>query len=185
MAELGDTNDPRALIPGDTAALHDVADSLGSYGEVLHQAGAGLRRIDTSAGWSGQAAEQFRSVFHGQPGKWLTAGDAFHAARTAVQDYTSSLAWAQGQASDAIAQWNEAQAATAQATTQHAQAVTQAQRQAEATSVAGTPATPVNIPFTDPGEAKREAARQTLNRARSQLASAGDTRRDGGRQSTR
>lgn len=173
MAELGETNDPTALVPGNTGTLDDTVQVLNSYGDMLQEAGTGLARIDTSAGWSGSAADGFRNAFHGQPGKWTEAGDCFHSAATAVDNYTSTLTWAQGQAADAIQEWNNGQTATKQAQAQHAQAVQRAQ--AEAAS-SGT--TPANIPFTDPGAAMRQAAQQMLDRARKQLTDAGNTAAD-------
>lgn len=59
-----------------------------------------------------------------------------------------------------MAQWAAGQAATEQATAQHRQAEQQA----------GT-----SLPFTDPGEAGRQAARGLLDNARHQLGSAGDS----------
>jgi hypothetical protein len=170
MAELGETDDPTALVPGDASSLNDTVQLLNSYGDMLQEAGSGLATIDTSDGWEGAAADGFRSAFNGQPGQWTQAGDAFHAAGTAVDTYTATLTWAQGQAADAINQWNAAQAATHQAQAQHTAAVQQGQQQA-AKSAPTAPA----IPFTDPGAAQRQAAQDTLDRARSQLASAGNT----------
>ena len=105
MAELGQTNDPKALIPGDSATLNNTALALRNYGDLLVLAGQGLQRIDTSAGWSGPAADAFRGAFHGQPGKWIQAGDAFHEAATALYSYADALERAQGQAGDAIDLW--------------------------------------------------------------------------------
>jgi hypothetical protein len=105
MAELGQTNDPKALIPGDAGTLNSTALELRNYGDLLALAGQGLQRIDTSGGWSGPAADAFRSVFHGQPAKWIEAGDAFHEAATALYTYAEALEWAQGQAGDAIDLW--------------------------------------------------------------------------------
>lgn len=173
MAELGETNDPKALVPGDVGILNDTIEVLNSYGDMLQDAGSGLARIDTSDGWSGAAADGFRKAFDGQPRQWTEAGSCFHDAGTAVDNYASTLTWAQSQAADAIRQWNEAQAATKQAQAQHAQVVQQAQAQA---ATSGTPAP--NIPFTDPGEVKRLVAQQTLDRARNQLTTAGNTAAD-------
>ncbi|MET8539877.1 putative T7SS-secreted protein [Kitasatospora sp. NPDC004799] len=119
----------------------------------------GLKRIDTSEGWSGPAGEAFRNAFKGEPGKWLEAGDCFHDAANALTSYQHALTWAQGQASDAIKQWNEAEAATSKAKTEHA----------EAEKNAGH-----SVQFNDPGESKRAAARHTLDNARTQLKTAGD-----------
>lgn len=69
MTELGQTNDPEELVPGNVAAVENTAVVFSTYGDNLHDAGAGLARIDTTEGWSGDAAEKFRGVFHGQPGK--------------------------------------------------------------------------------------------------------------------
>jgi len=64
----------------------------------------------------------------------------------------------------AIALWNQAQAATQHAQAQHEQAVAQA-------TATGQP-----VPtFADPGAATRQAAQDTLNRARAQLTEVGDT----------
>lgn len=105
MAELGQTTDPKALIPGDAATISRTQAALQAYGDLLHMAGEGLKRIDTTDGWSGDAADAFRKVFHGQPGKWLDAGDAFHDAAAALGSYLPTLTWAQGQAAEAINTW--------------------------------------------------------------------------------
>jgi uncharacterized protein YukE len=149
MTELGETDDPRALVPGDVAAIARTAQRLRARGDALHDAGAGLRRIDTADGWSGAAADAFRAKFQGQPQSWLTAGDCFHSAADALTRYSATLAWAQQEAARAIAQWNAGQEATRQA----------------------RPATPMD----DPGDAARQSARSILADARHQLGGAGDT----------
>lgn len=173
-AELGKTQDPKALIPGDAGAIHRAAGNLTAYGDALQNAGQGLTRIDTTQGWSGPAADAFRAVFHGQPGKWLDAGDAFHTASAAVNTYADTLAWAQQQAADAVRQWNAGQAATNAAIAAHQQAVEQAQAGAMASGSFPVPM----LPFTDPGAAQRAAAQDTLDRARNQPNSAGNTAAD-------
>ncbi|HEX7660545.1 MAG TPA: hypothetical protein VF444_13810 [Pseudonocardiaceae bacterium] len=110
MAELGETNDPNALVPGDPNSIYHTVSALRTYGDLLTIAGKGLERVDTSDGWSGQAADAFRNVFDGQPNKWLHAGDAFHDAAKALDDYAPTLSWAQQQASVAIGQWNSGEA---------------------------------------------------------------------------
>jgi uncharacterized protein YukE len=175
MTNLGQTNDPKVLIPGNPEAVTATAEAMTAYGDELHNAGQGLRTIDTTEGWSGQAADNFRAVYHGQPTHWLVAGDAFHAAASALTQYAGTLTWAQHQAGVAIQLWNDGQAATAAARAQHDQAVQYAQRQAAAQTAAGTPTTAPDIPFVDPGEGTRAAARDTLTRAHSQLDSAAAT----------
>lgn len=108
--ELGQTADPVALNPGDPGALEASARVLSAYGDVLTLAGDGLARIDTTDGWRGQAADAFRRVYHGQPHQWVQAGGAFHEAAQALSSYASMLAWAQGQAHEAIQVWHTGKA---------------------------------------------------------------------------
>jgi len=156
VAELGETEDPKALIPGNAVAVGATARSLRARGNELVLAGKGLKRIDTADGWSGAAADAFRAKFQGQPGKWLEAGDCFQGAAGALETYVYTLTWAQGEAGAAIKDWNAAQAATKQAQDAYA----------EYQQAGGTD------PFTDPGESARAAARHRLNNARTQLKTA-------------
>jgi hypothetical protein len=168
-SELGQTNNPKELVPGDPTPLDAVEMQLLNYAGYLHQAGEGLKRISTEEGWSGDAAERFRDAFHGEPRRWLEAGDAFERAADAVGSHRSTLGWAQGQAQIAIDLWDEGQALTATAKTEHADRVSQTKQQALAMTSMGIPIVPEHIPFVDPGESKRAAARGILNRAREQL----------------
>jgi hypothetical protein len=115
MAELGQTDDPKQLVPGDAGALTGIAASLRSRGDELALAGKGLQRIDTADGWSGPAADAFHEKFRGQPQKWIDAGNCFHGAATAIETYAKTLTWAQSRAYDALRQWNASQSATAEA----------------------------------------------------------------------
>ncbi|MFC5666913.1 putative T7SS-secreted protein [Kitasatospora misakiensis] len=157
---LGQTGDPRELVPGNPETIASTVAWLKSYGDTLHSTGEGLKRIDTVEGWSGKAGDAFRHAFHGEPKKWLVAGDCFHDASTALAGYRWTLAWAQERAADAIRQWNEGQSATSNAKSEHQDAERNAGHE---------------LPFTDPGEGARAAASQTLKTAQEQLKSAGDT----------
>jgi type VII secretion system ESX-1 substrate len=161
--DLGETQDPRELVPGDAGSVAATAQALRTRGDALLEAGSGLRRIDTSEGWSGAAADAFRARFRGQPGSWLEAGDCLHTAAETLINYSGTLTWAQQQAAMAIAHWDAAGSATDLATTQHRRAEQQA----------GRP-----LPFDDPGAAGRLAARELLGRARQQLDAAGDDAAD-------
>ncbi|MFJ9949127.1 putative T7SS-secreted protein [Kitasatospora sp. NPDC091207] len=158
--ELGSTSDPKELVPGDPESISSTCAWLKSYGDTLHSTGEGLKKIDTVEGWSGKAGDAFRSAFEGEPGKWLEAGDCFHNAATALTAYQSTLTWAQGQAAEAIRQWDAGQSASGKARSDHQDAEKNAGHE---------------LPFTDPGESTRNGAKATLNNARGQLKSAGDT----------
>lgn len=166
MAELGDTQDPTQLVPGNPEAIEENARVLHARSDRANWAGEGLQAIDTGA-WQGPAANEFRDKFSFEPSKWFTAADSLTAGANALDDYAGTLRWAQGQALEAIAQWNQGQAATQQGKAQHDAAVAQA-------TASNQPAPP----FTDPGEATRQAARDTLTRARAQLQDAGDIAAD-------
>jgi type VII secretion system ESX-1 substrate len=159
MAELGETDDLKQLVPGNTAQIAATAQALRTRAGELEQAGAGLSRIDTADGWRGPAGDAFRAKFHGQPSSWLTAGDSFQDAAAALDTYSSTLAWAQEQAQQAINEWTAAQAATRQAQTDY-----QTYQQQGGTK-----------PFQDPGENGRAAAKKTLDNARISLENAGNT----------
>lgn len=104
--ELGETDNPALLIPGNPASLQSTAKSLLDYSTVLDQAGDGLAGIATNVGWQGEAADAFRKSYHEQPPKWKQAAGAFHDTATALNDYVVKLAWAQGVAAEAITTWN-------------------------------------------------------------------------------
>ena len=50
--ELGDTNEPKKLVPGSPVSVTTTLTAMRQYGDTLHEAGAGLSRTDTSDGWS-------------------------------------------------------------------------------------------------------------------------------------
>jgi hypothetical protein len=173
MAELGETTDPRSLIPGSPDAIVENARVLRGRGQATTNTGEGLKRIDTGA-WRGPAANAFHDKFSYEPVKWLQAGDSLDTGAAVLETYAETLRWAQGKAGEAIQQWEQGQNATAAAKSQHDQAVSQAEAQNQANAASGNPARVQAAPFSDPGEAIRQAARDTLNRARQQLIEAGD-----------
>jgi hypothetical protein len=165
VAELGQTQDPAALVQGKPDAIEENVRVLRARADRAGRAAEGLKAIDTGA-WQGPAARAFHDKFSYEPGKWYEAADSLLSAADALDYYASTLRWAQAQAVEAIALWNQGQAATqqAQAQAQYDQAMSQA-------TANGQPPPA----FTDSGGATRQAAQDTLNRARSQLAEVGDT----------
>jgi uncharacterized protein YukE len=161
MAELGQTHDPRALIPGDPAAIRANAGALQARSDHVAKAGDGLVDIDTGA-WTGQAAEDFRDKFSYEPNKWYLAADSLATAAQALHTYAHVLEWAQQQAGEAIRLWDEAQAETQKAQQAYGKAAAQA-----------PPEQPVG-PFLDTGASGRLNAVDTLSVARKQVATAGD-----------
>jgi len=157
MAELGQTQVPAELVPGKPEAIEENVRVLRTRADQAGRASEGLKAIDTGA-WQGAAAQAFHDKFSYEPGKWYKAADALLTAADALEHYATTLRWAQGQAAEAIASWEKAETSTRQAQAQHDQDAAQA-------AASGQPVPP----FTDPGAATRQAARETLNRAREQL----------------
>lgn len=120
VKQLGETNDPQELIPGNPGAIAQIAGKMYNYNTVLTEAGNGLKRIDTTEGWSGAAGDAFRQRFHGEPERWLEAGTCFSDAAKALDRYIPTLEWAQKQAGTAIQQWNQGDKSGAQSTLDNA-----------------------------------------------------------------
>lgn len=106
VSQLGQTDSPVDLIPGDPSAIYDVAGKLYKYANLLTEAGNGLECLDTESGWQGAAADAFRAKFKGQPAAWQEAGSCFLSAAKALDAYVPVLSWAQQEASEAIVQWH-------------------------------------------------------------------------------
>ena len=155
--ELGETNNPKDLVPGEATAVTDLGDACGLYASCLEQAGKGLQRIRTD-GWAGKAADAFWERYHGEPRNWLVAADSFRTAATSIADHASALVWVQSKAGDAIDTWNAGNLATAKARLDYT-----AQQRLHP-----------HIAFDDPGELSRAEARAILAEARRQLTQAGD-----------
>ncbi|MGN9757698.1 putative T7SS-secreted protein [Streptomyces sp. SD31] len=100
-AQLGSTQDPRELIPGNPSKLTDDADKLDGHAKTLDSIGDELGSVRISS-WHGQASDAFWEDFSGQKQKWYRGSDSLSAAAGALRAYARALTWAQGQAEDAI-----------------------------------------------------------------------------------
>ena len=159
VPELGATDDPAALIPGDPVVLRSAAGTYHRYAGMLGDAAAGLGRVGAPQGWSGPAADGYRAAFHPEPRRWQDAATAFAEAARAVDEHAAALEWARGRAGEARARWDAARAVSETARTQYDQAI-----------AAGAPPTP----FVDPGETARADARAVLTQARQHVRESGD-----------
>ncbi|MGH3972567.1 MAG: WXG100 family type VII secretion target [Pseudonocardiaceae bacterium] len=173
MSELGQTNDPKVLVPGDAAAIFENVRVLRGRYDDVSAAGEALKRIDTG-GWTGQAADSFHEQHDTDVPRWFSAADSLDNGASALEDYADCLVWAQGQAAGAIDLWRQGEAATLQAKEAHDRAVADAQAQTQANAARGDPTVVQPPPFVDAGEPKRQAARDMLNPARRQLADVAD-----------
>lgn len=157
-AELGQTTNPKDLIPGEpeviSADLRGLVDNLRKLAPI----GAELGRVD-APGWLGSASDAFREVFTQEPPKWEAAVDTAGQGGQSLADYADALTWGQKQAQRAIEMHLEAEAASRTAAANY-----------DAMVAAG--ATPI-MPFQDPGSAGMSNAQAVLDNARKVVEAAG------------
>jgi hypothetical protein len=112
MAELGQTLDPRQLIPGSPESVEDLAATWQQRASLAEETGTSLRRFPAPEGWTGASADAFESRVQSVGSRWILLSDVYGAAVQALIGYASVLRWAQLQAETAIDAWEEGQAAT-------------------------------------------------------------------------
>lgn len=106
MLELGQTSDPKQLIPGDPVPVQEFAAALRELSGHAEDTAFQLSRIDLS-NWTGGAAEAYQA-YHGQePGQWENATDAFSKAADVLGDYAEALTVAQTEAALASLEWEQ------------------------------------------------------------------------------
>ncbi|RJQ70558.1 hypothetical protein D5S17_28940 [Pseudonocardiaceae bacterium YIM PH 21723] len=172
--ELGDTDDPKDLLPGDLEEVTEAVVSLGKLAFGLNEAAAGMKRIDSSH-WEGQAADKFREFFHPQPGKWNTAGDAFTKPARALQNYAAMLQTGQADAGRALQLWQQGTEESEKSRTAHNQKVKAYNEKADAYNRGeGDHPGPTPGAWVDPGKAKKDEAKRILDAARRKTKQAAD-----------
>ncbi|MEU4763328.1 EndoU domain-containing protein [Actinosynnema sp. NPDC023794] len=167
-SELGTTEDPNILIPGNVESIYRVARAMRVYGRAFEQVGSTLKKLD-EGNYRGAAAAAFRQCFDMQPKRWLEAADAFDMAEGALVPYAAALGESKRRAAEAVALWK---------------------RGVELTRAAGA-VNPLLLPAdnlvglggalggidsknpSDPGVELRAAARDMLHRARLHLSDIG------------
>lgn len=155
--ELGQTTDPKGLIPGEpeqiAADLRAVVDKI----ERMHGTSRALGEVDVR-NWTGNASTMFHTVFGAEPPKWTKAAESLGHGAEALANYGDVLTWGQGEAQRAIELYTQAQAASRSAAAAHD------------TRVAfGMPVGP----FTDPGAPAANEAQAVLDNARAKVDRAG------------
>ncbi|MFG2555249.1 putative T7SS-secreted protein [Streptomyces sp. NPDC048581] len=104
-ADLGETKDPKELIPGDAGNLYSIAQSLRKYSGNFEDVGDGLGGVRISA-WTGPASDGFSEKLAGEKKNWLYASDQMSEAASTISTYAAALSEAQRQAGEAIALWD-------------------------------------------------------------------------------
>ncbi|MQA09834.1 MAG: hypothetical protein GEU98_15045 [Pseudonocardiaceae bacterium] len=176
MAELGQTKDPKELIPGDPGAVTSSADDLRGKAKIMQGVADDLGNIRIPT-WEGQASSAFWDKFSPEKKNWELGHDAMDSVAKTLDDHSSTLSWAQGQASEAIDLWERGEQATKKAAADFEANGGSFNPGMDPSAPPGTPggAEPIGGEFTDPGAKLRQQAQEVLERARKQLEDAGNT----------
>jgi hypothetical protein len=164
MAELGQTEDPKELVPGEPETVTGTADELRARAATMGDVAADLAGVRVPD-WEGPASSEFWDKFSPEAANWRLARDAMTSAATTLDGHASALSWAQGQAAEAIALWKAGE-----------QATRAAMESGSLVSPLGLPAGPQAFgpAFADPGAGLRQQAVEVLGRAREQLDKVGN-----------
>ena len=166
--QLGESAEPDELIHGNPGKLRGVAKHLHDFHAAFDRVGRGMRGLDSSH-WRGEGGEAFRKKFAVHPAKWAQAADACARAARALDGFADTVAWAQGQAQDAIDTYRKGKGDSDRAVAGH-------NKKADAYNTAlreHRDPGPKPKPFSDPGTAEMQRAVEILADARRQRNDAG------------
>ncbi|WP_306325067.1 putative T7SS-secreted protein [Streptomyces venezuelae] len=169
VQQLGQTEEANELIHGKPEKIAETVKNLRDFQKAFDLVGGGMRKLD-SGHWKGEAADAFRERFQTLPTDWLRAADAMENAAKALETYSQAVAGAQGKAREAIALYKEGEGDSKAAVDAY-------NKKVDAYNAARTGDSPLPDPgpFSDPGKAKRQRAKEILDDARKARNEAGDT----------
>ncbi|MFC9340308.1 putative T7SS-secreted protein [Streptomyces sp. NPDC057020] len=167
--QLGQTEEANELIHGKPEKIAEAVKNLRDFRRAFDLVGSGMRKLD-SGHWKGEAADAFREKFSTLPTDWLHAADAMENAAKALETYSKAVVSAQGKAREAIALYKEGDGDSKAAVATY-------NKKVDAYNAArnGDSPLPDPGPFSDPGKAKRQRAKEILSDARKARDEAGDT----------
>ncbi|HVV12608.1 putative T7SS-secreted protein [Amycolatopsis sp.] len=123
-AGLGDTDDPRALIPGAPETIVEHVKTLVDKAAQVEGVGSELAGF-TVPDWAGATADAFGELVDWLPAQWYAVSDSLTSAARGLTDYADTLRWAQEQAREAIELWNQGKQAVEDAAEQTAEQLRQ------------------------------------------------------------
>ncbi|MGN8026865.1 putative T7SS-secreted protein [Microbacterium sp. 22242] len=163
MLELGQTRDPRDLIPESVSNLRWAAgDWRLRANDALTIRGL-LAKLDDEGAWKGQAYDLYLARFERQLLHWQHTADQLTAGADAVSAYVDAAEWAQKQADQAITMWDDAEAQGAAALVAHSDYVRAVKARQGMRQVGA------DVPFQDPSGPAHQAAQELLYDARATL----------------
>ncbi len=161
--ELGQTRSPSDLIPGSPDEVRRTAGQWKARSTEAASVRRGLRTLDDHGTWAGDAYEAYLDRFDRQLLHWESADDHLLDGAKALYSWADALEWAQDEAANAIALWDEAEEQAAAALVAHREhlrslRVGQGLRHPES-----------DVPFVDPSAPLRSRAEEMLFNARATL----------------
>ncbi|MFI5756710.1 putative T7SS-secreted protein [Streptomyces sp. NPDC051569] len=112
MAELGQTSDPRELVPGSPEQLQTAAQHWHELAEILDSTGKDLSGLDVGP-WQGPAARAFSAAQTEDSPRWSKAGETLRTSGAALSRYAGTLEWGQRNAAEAARLWQQADGSAA------------------------------------------------------------------------
>ncbi|MBT2467303.1 RHS repeat protein [Streptomyces sp. ISL-66] len=164
--ELGQTEDPNKLVYGSVSKIRAQVSHLNDFKSSFDKVGNGLKGMGEPDGLKGETANSFRESVAKEPPRWFKAAEAFGKAADAMGRFAETVEWAQGQAKEALEEYNRAKKVSTEARDAHNQLV---DTYNDALKAKKDPLPPrPSEKFTDPGTAIATAAQDKLDTARKQ-----------------
>lgn len=172
--ELGQTEDPTKLVYGSVSKIRAQVSHLNDFKSSFTLVGNGLKGLEGD-GLKGASADAFREAIAKEPPRWFKAAEAFGKAADAMGRFAETVEWAQGQAKEALEDYNKAKKVSQDARTAYNKSITDYKAAVEAKKDT-LPARPSDD-FTDPGDPLIKAAQDKLDTARTQRNEVAETAR--------
>ncbi|MCX4783121.1 putative T7SS-secreted protein [Streptomyces sp. NBC_01264] len=164
--ELGQTEDPNRLVYGSVSKMRAQVSHLNDFKASFDKVGNGLKGMGEPDGLKGRTADSFRESVAKEPPRWFKAAEAFGKAADAMGRFAETVEWAQGQAKEALEEYNRAKKVSTDARNAHNKLVGTYNDALKAKQDPLPPRPSEN--FTDPGAAIATAAQDKLDTARKQ-----------------
>lgn len=164
--ELGQTEDANKLVYGSVSKIRAQVSHLNDFKASFDKVGNGLKGMGEPDGLKGKTAESFRESVAKEPPRWFKASEAFGKAADAMGRFAETVEWAQGQAKEALEEYNRAKKVSTEARGAHNKLVDTYNNALKAKQDPLPPRPSEN--FTDPGTAIATAAQDKLDTARKQ-----------------
>ncbi|MEV6677650.1 putative T7SS-secreted protein [Streptomyces erythrochromogenes] len=172
--ELGQTEDPNKLVYGSVSKIRAQVSHLNDFKSSFTLVGNGLKGLEGD-GLKGASADAFREAIAKEPPRWFKAAEAFGKAADAMGRFAETVEWAQGQAKEALADYNLAQKVSQDARTAYDKSITDYKAAVEAKKDT-LPQRPADD-FIDPADPLFKAAEDKLHTARTQRNEVAETAR--------